>query len=401
MLLGVVNRKNIDQWGIIYFEFPISLLDRDDVVFTDASANTALPPNFYSEPTDLNKLNWAEIDSRKWSSANATLRHQRMAEVLVHSHLDLKEASRVIVWNNGVKGWVQETVNEAGVPFPQIEFESPNRRHYFLKFMFGEKTSLVSGPVTIANEYNLACKKIAEEAGQFNDAPFETPKKLLKALREDFSSLPYTSELIGLKSANGMHKFTVDHHIFEVVNKLKSLPEFKALSPEDRDRVELAAYLHNIGKGPKARWAQSGGLQEVDPDHPIRAMPMMVDIMTKQVRKVRQENARLIVKLVCYHDLVGEVMGKGRDERQIVDVTESEEELDMLFALGKADATSLCEEWWDDDESTNLYERCLKAIKHIVARTPALAPCRNDGTRSGNCCQIAGVSAEAGNRRCL
>src|ERR1700685_3064022 len=39
MLLAVVNKKNVDQMDILYFEFPLSTLNRDDVVFTDASAN--------------------------------------------------------------------------------------------------------------------------------------------------------------------------------------------------------------------------------------------------------------------------------------------------------------------------------------------------------------------------
>ncbi len=60
MLLRVIRLKNVDQLDVIYFEFPISVVCREDVVFTDASANTAVPPNFYSDPTDLVRLNWTE-----------------------------------------------------------------------------------------------------------------------------------------------------------------------------------------------------------------------------------------------------------------------------------------------------------------------------------------------------
>jgi len=363
MLLSVVNKKNVDQMDILYFEFPITLVDRDDVVFTDASANTAAPPNFYFGPPGLDKLNWAEIDSLKWSCADETLRHQRMAEVLVHSHLPLEEARRVVVWNETIKDRVQEMVTKAGVPFPPIDFESPDRRHYFKKFMHGKpRESLVTGPRGIANHYRRACKEI-EEADRPQDAPFGTPKKLLEALREDFGCLPQTAELLDLRSANGVHRQTVDMHTLEVVERLRSLREYAELpSDSDRARVELAAYLHDIGKGPKSRWTKNGGLQQVDPDHAIGAMPMMVDILTKQVRAVKRESAELIVKLVCYHDLVGEVLGKGRDETQIVDVARNELELDMLFALGKADATSLSEEWWTEEDASRLYDRCLAAI---------------------------------------
>lgn len=48
--------------------------------------------------------------------------------------------------------------------------------------------------------------------------------------------------------------------------------------------------------------------------------------------------------LVCYHDLIGDVIGKGRDRSQIVDVVRSPEDFDMLAALSLADVTSLIPE---------------------------------------------------------
>lgn len=367
MLLAVVNKKNVDQYNILYFEFSISLLEEENVVFTDASANTIAPPNFYSDPAELTRLNWTEIDSLKWSSADETLRHQRMAEVLVHSSLPLETARRVIVWNKDIKKQVEKIVSKTGAAFPPIEFESPDRRHYFLNFLSPDpeerKQSLVTGPQGMAARYRRACREIAAKRGQREDAPFETPKKLLQALRDEFGSLPHTAELIGLKSANGIHKHTVDVHTLDVVARLRALPEFDKFESEVQDRIELAAFLHDIGKGPKARWAGNEGLQKVDPNHAVRAMPMMVEILTEHVGKVRQENAEFITKLVCYHDLVGEVLGKDRDEQQIVDIAESKLELKALFALGKADATSLVDWWWNQDLASALYDRCWKAIK--------------------------------------
>lgn len=365
MLLAVVNKKNVDQMDILYFEFPISLVARDATVFTDASANTLAPPNFYSDPADLDKLNWGEIDSLKWKSGSDALRHQRMAEVLVHAHLPLQDAARVIVWNEGTKERVQQIIKKAGVPFPPITFESDSRRHWFNNFMNKgrERESVVTGPRGIAIAFEQACQQIAKVAAEQSNATFKTPKALLEALRSEFGCLPHTAELIGLKSANGVHKQTVDIHTIEVVTKLKALPEFAALPPDYQNRVELAAYLHDIGKGPKSRWTAHGGLQKVDPDHPVLAMPMMVEILTEHIKKVKQENANFIVKLVCYHDLIGEVLGKGRDEQQIVDVAQTKLELDALFALGKADATSLVECWWNEYEASALYKRCWTAMK--------------------------------------
>lgn len=364
MLLGVINRKNIDQPEILYFEFPISLINDEDVVFTDASANTGVPPSFYSDPADLTKLNWNEIDSLKWKSGSEVLRHQRMAEILVHSHLPLSHALNLIVWNESIKKHVTQIAEKAGASLPPIDFESPQRRHYFTDFIQGTGTkSLVTGPVGIRRSYCEACKQV-RKIGRPKKAPYNTPRDLLKALRKDFGCIQHTSELVGLKSANGMHRLTVDKHTLEVVTKLKSLSEYEELPSDSiRRKVELAAYLHDIGKGPKSRWKKSGGLQQVDPDHPVRAMPMMVEILTEQVLSITQVNAELLLKLVCYHDLVGEVLGKGRDESQIVDVAADELELNLLFALGRADATALREEWWPETSVAELRTRCLAAIK--------------------------------------
>ena len=61
MLLGLVNRKNIDQPFIIFFAIPIEKILEKKVIFTDTSANTSTPPNFYNNPNDLKKLNWDAI----------------------------------------------------------------------------------------------------------------------------------------------------------------------------------------------------------------------------------------------------------------------------------------------------------------------------------------------------
>jgi UTP:GlnB (protein PII) uridylyltransferase len=214
-----------------------------------------------------------------------------------------------------------------------------------------------------------ACQKVAQNTSVQSAGAFDTPRELLQALREDFGCLSQTAELVGLRSANSLHKSTVDIHTLEVVENLKALREFASLPPECQETVELAAYLHDIGKGPKARWADSDGLQKVDPDHPVRAMPMLVEIFTGRVRTVEQKDVDQILKLVCFHDLVGEVLGKGRDEQQIVEVAGSKVEIDMLFALGRADATSLVELWWDEERASALHDRCWRAVQ-ARARVP-------------------------------
>lgn len=362
MLLGVVNAKNIDQYDILYFEFPIELADRPDAVFTGASANTQIPPAFYSNPADLEKLDWAAIDSRKWGNVDDDFRHRRMAELLVRGQLPVTAATRCVVWNEGVKKRVEAIVGVA--PFPEITFQDwRNRPHWFTDFASGGKASLVKGPGEIAAIFEHHCAFVEAHAGSHaGTAKFKDLKELRDGLRADFGCLPETAELVGLRSANGMHKRTVDIHTKEVVDKLLSLPEFAALDEKPQRLVEIAAYLHDIGKGPRARWDKDGGLQQVDPNHPVGAMPMMAEILTKHVGTVGKASARKLMKLVCYHDLAGDVLGRERDEQQIVDVADSEVELDMLFALGKADASVLVEHWWNEWAADALYDRCLEAI---------------------------------------
>ena len=53
MLLNIVKSKNIDQIDIIFLAIPIEKVMDRDVVFTDASANTTIPPNFRLNKTGM------------------------------------------------------------------------------------------------------------------------------------------------------------------------------------------------------------------------------------------------------------------------------------------------------------------------------------------------------------
>jgi len=366
MLLGVVNAKNVDQYDILYFEFPIGLVNRADTIFTGASANTAIPPPFYYDPADLNKLDWAAIDSKKWGDPDEAHRHRRMAELLVHGQLPVTAATRCVVWNKEAKKRVDAIVGTK--PFPPIEFENGyDRPHWFKSRDSGWKYSLVKGPGEIAGIFEAACAYVEKHAGAHEEAAsFKTLKRLREGLRADFDCLPHTAELVGLRSENGVHKRTVDIHTQEVVGQLLTLDEYDALDAKQQMLVEIAAYLHDIGKGPRSRWDSNGGLQKVDPDHPVGAMPMMAEILTKHVATVSASSARTLMKLVCYHDLVGDVLGRGRDEQQILDVVDDVEELDMLFAIARADVSALVPRWWNEGKADALYERCVEAIEEAL-----------------------------------
>ncbi|MDY0953154.1 DarT ssDNA thymidine ADP-ribosyltransferase family protein [Stenotrophomonas rhizophila] len=364
MLLRVLHTKNVDQCEILYFEFPISLVLRKDAIFTDAAANADKPPAFYSDPGELEKLDWTAIDSLKWGNPGGVeYKRRRMAELLIHRIVPISAASRCVVWNKSMKLRVEQIVGDS--PFVPIDFESAERRHYYTNLELKDNSTLVKGPKQIAGEYREACQYVQEFISSDEVAAnpgFANIKELLKGLRNDFGCLPHTQELVGLKSENGIHKHSVDKHTKDVARVLLELPEYELLPDRSKVIVEIAAYLHDIGKGPRARWASNGGVQKIDPNHPVGAMPMVAEIMTEHVESVRLEDAKSILKLVCYHDLVGDVLGRDRDERQIVDVVDNRGELDMLFAIGKADATSLVEKWWNQSEASALYVRSLAQI---------------------------------------
>lgn len=363
MLLSVVNSKNCDQPYLIHFAFPIDLIENKDVVFTNAAANTAIPPSFYENPDDLEHLNWEEIDSLKWSSASDDLRHQKMAEVLVHQELAVTEAARVIVWNKSVKEYVEEAFNEANIVPPKIVYQGSGDWHFYTKIDDNGK-SLVEGPIMIRRDFDDANAQALAALGNASDPSYDDLQELLGALDEGMDCTDATNELIGLKSNNRMHHDkTVEEHTLTVVRELRELDEFEELeSDADRLLVEIAAYLHDVGKGPKARWVKHDGVQQVDPDHPVLGLPYVVKILTDDVETVSPDEATIILKLVCYHDLVGDILGRGRHQEQLFDIIESKGELDMLFALGRADINSLNEGWWDENAAGKLYKSAVKEV---------------------------------------
>ena len=100
MLLNVVNAKNVDQPYLIHLAVPIDLIDKPNVVFTDASANReGEPPNFFEDPDDLRHLLWNQIDANKWPRRDDEFKHEKMAEMLIHRTVPWTSISRIVVWN--------------------------------------------------------------------------------------------------------------------------------------------------------------------------------------------------------------------------------------------------------------------------------------------------------------
>jgi len=66
MLLAVIQNKIADEQLIIYFEFPILIMEQLPCVFTSHSANTISAPTFYDDLAHLDELDWNAIDTWRW-----------------------------------------------------------------------------------------------------------------------------------------------------------------------------------------------------------------------------------------------------------------------------------------------------------------------------------------------
>lgn len=341
MLLSVVNAKNIDQQLLIYLAVPISVVERQDVVITNASANTDIPPDFFSGAENLRQLNWGAIDSQKWSMPSDAENQARMAEVLVPVSVDLQLIDHIIVWNESFRKIVLKMYQDAKVAPPPVRFDP---YHYLTKYPENRQQSLVTGPIFTKRECDETIEFVREK-GQSATPRFLNISSLLTGLRRDFGCVSETAELVGLESDNEVHKEDAGKHTLSVVRELLASAEFRALNAGDQRLTELAAYFHDIGKGPKSRWASNGGKQRIDPDHPIGSVKMLRRILTEEIGTSKSRSVRVLSRLVCYHELVGDILVKGRDPAQLEEIAHTERELDMLIALGLADAQAINPIW--------------------------------------------------------
>ncbi len=345
MLLSVVNAKNVDQLYLLYLGVPIDVLALPNAVFTNASANTAVPPTFYSEPSDLVNLDWANIDSKKWGSPSDEARHARMAEALVYKRLKVSKIDHIIVWNKMIKEKVKEIYDEADIEPPALEFDGHKRRYfYFTNFYEQGKVSIVTGPISLRNQYVAAAREVMETRNEEspNEAIFESIEDAVDELDDNFCALPELDAINDLPTANQEHREDVGAHTLTVVDKLRKSELYEELSDREKVLVEFAAYLHDIGKGNSPRDDQ--GRQRVDPDHPARAIPLIQRILTEDIGTLDEKEVRQVILLVAYHDLIGDIIGKGRDQQQLLDVIDCAEDFDMLAALNCADVESLIPE---------------------------------------------------------
>lgn len=348
MLLSLVNNKNIDQPFMIFFAIPIQKILENNVVFSDASANTSIPPNFYNTPSDLEKLDWNAIDKTKWGSDSDDERHKRMAEVLVHEVVPLDWIDSVIVWNEAVKKHVIDTFKEHGSHKPKVTYQPFNGRYfYFTKFSLGRNNeTLVMGPYLLKNKFKNAIKKIIENRISQTNFKFQNIKDGIEEIDKDFCCITELSDIYELKTSNKTHSDNVSDHTKKVVTNLTQNLYFSDLSDIDKNIVKLSAYLHDIGKGPKSKWKDE--IQPSYPDHPADAIPMLKKILVEDFKELTEYEIRKICLLVVYHDLIGDIIVNNRSQKELIDLIEDENELNMLISISLADVSAINVSWTFD-----------------------------------------------------
>jgi hypothetical protein len=346
MFLGVINSKNVDQEMLIFLAIPIQKLLESNVVFTDASANTTIAPNFYSDAADLDKLNWNEIDSTSWGSKNDALRHQRMAEVLVHEQVPLDWISNVIVWNKSFLEYTEERFKKYELT-PKVQYEPLAKKFfYYTKWAIQNRSdeTLVTGPHFLNLLLKNLQKKILAKRENREIYTFETIDKTLEAISKDFCSLEELKGIYKLETINDVHDENVGDHTLKVVGNLDQFDYYKNLSDSDQMIVKLSAYLHDIGKGPASKWKD--GKQPAYPDHPADSLKMLERILSEEIKTLSDDDIRKICLLVGYHDILGDIVGRNRKKSELFSVLENENDLNMLIALSLADIKAIRRDWY-------------------------------------------------------
>jgi len=347
MLLNIVKSKNIDQIDIIYLAIPIEKIMDSDAVFSDASANTAIPPNFYDNPNDLSNLNWNIIDSWRWSYHDDDERHQKMAEVLIHKKIEITDISHIVVWNKNFKNHIKGVLKDSGVNGLKVvtDYHDHFKHHYFTDFSTGKRINIVTGPRWLKR---LVRDNITEVYDFEQDQPtFDDLKSAVEAITDDFCCIKELSDIEGLETDNLIHKEDVGQHSQTVAELVSQDESFNGYSEREKNTLVLSAYLHDIGKGPKSRW--ESGIQKVDDDHPRKSLPMLKRILCEDIGGLSKKDIRRIHMLVVYDDLIGDIAANGRDKNQLFQIVKSTTDVDLLISLGKADMGAINELWVTDN----------------------------------------------------
>lgn len=244
MFLAVLNKKNTDQPFIIYLCMKIDRLEKDDAVFTDASANTDIPPQFYSDTANLDKLDWPLIDNMKWGFTDEE-RHRKMAEI--YNRVGIEEIDAIVVYNNWVADGVKKIFAENGVTPPKILLDgglaNGKYRFYYTKyFLDGRRDeSLVMGPYFLKRRYTNLLSQIQKDRGiKRASYRFKDIKALVDAIDKDIKVLPELEGVYQMPTSNFPLCDTVDEHLQKVAANIQKTDLYRAAGDDIKNIMKLS-----------------------------------------------------------------------------------------------------------------------------------------------------------------
>lgn len=344
--LGLLNTKNIDQICMIFFAIPLSVItEYEGVRFTTRSANTNDMPFFFSRDQleKLDEINWDVVDSRKWGYSGLE-KNQKMAELLIPQKVSVEMIDHIIVWNDSVEEYVTKKISEKGISCPDIRFHDKYDTHYFCKI--GTNESLIIGPGELCRRSKSSILRINEKSQLAIYKDIESkPTSVYDDIEFAFDDVQkkLSSYLNKAKNVSITYNNRNDNlydHLQRVKSNLDDYDEYNSLGVRSKEIVSLAAILHDIGKL-QSNMNPPNVMSQADNDHPARALSILEDIFEGQTQ-YNPDEIRILVMLVVYHDLIGDIIKKGRDEDQLTNLVKeklitSEQELNMLLALSYAD----------------------------------------------------------------
>ena len=272
-----VYNKVIDQKDTIFFAVSFEKLKENDVYYTDIAANSEKEPkpNFYFTLDNIEKLKWENINSELLKAysqnvpkkKNDLIKRQRMAEVLVYDFVPLDWVEKIIVFNEVEKSKVEDYISNRNLRL-KVECDKTffitkmnrgidfNYHGYLDSSPSYLQESLVTGPRELLNKCSYYINKIvsSHSTSAPKNARFKDVGELVESIDKDFSVLPELEGIEGLESSSDYHAQTVSEHTKAVVENIRKSPEYAECPEKSKNAICLAAYLHDIGKGPKNKW---------------------------------------------------------------------------------------------------------------------------------------------------
>ena len=118
ILKGTVEGYQDGQCPIIYLSSTVQTIQQNSIpfVFTDGHGTNTPLTNFYTDPSDLDKLDWSVMNATYWydTLTDGDRKRRRQAEFLVHRFFPLHLVDQIGVFSELTKTSVEQSVLRSG-----------------------------------------------------------------------------------------------------------------------------------------------------------------------------------------------------------------------------------------------------------------------------------------------